>query len=311
MRAIVTDPSSKLRLAIREAPAPAPTPSQALVKVSAISLNVGETRTALAATTSYIPGWDFAGVVEQPAADGSSPPRGARVFGFAVPYGAWAEQVVARGMHMATIPDGVTDAQAASLPVAAVTALVCLERAGAVLNRRVLVTGAAGGVGRFACQLAALSGAKVFAISRRPDLAQRLQADGVTVASVFASMADAAAAGTYDVILDSVGGDTLSLALTAVALDGVVVNCGNSAEAQTSFDAREFFHRANATLHAVWGARELANNCTPLLARVADLVAQGRLRTPIDGELPWSDIAAAADRLVGGRVEGKLVLSLP
>ncbi|MCK1323581.1 zinc-binding dehydrogenase [Bradyrhizobium sp. 156] len=310
MRAIVTDPHSTPRLAVRDAPMPVPALSQALVKVEAISLNVGETRTALAAGTCYIPGWDFAGVIEQPAADGSSPPRGARVFGFAVPLGAWAEYVTVRAGHMTTTPEGVTSVQAASLPVAGLTALVCLERAGPVLGRRVLVTGAAGGVGRFACKFAALSGGKVFAISRRPSLPDQLRADGVDVAGVFTTMAEAKSAGQYDVILDSVGGETLALALTAVAVDGVVVNCGNSEEQLTSFNAREFFHKANARFEGVWGARELANDCSPLLARVADLVVRGKLNTPIDAVLPWTQIAEAAERLVSGGVDGKVVLTV-
>jgi NADPH:quinone reductase len=114
------------------------------------------------------------------------------VFGV-VPQGAWAEYINARGGLMAEIPDGVANAQAAALPVAGVTALVCLEQAGALLGRSVLITGAAGGVGRFACQLAALAGATVFAVSRRPDLPQQLQGDGVQPASVFTARASWAA----------------------------------------------------------------------------------------------------------------------
>ena len=72
----MTDPGADPRLTLREAVLPEPTPSQALVKVEAFSLNPGETRRALDATTSYVPGWDFAGVVERAAADGSSPAAG-------------------------------------------------------------------------------------------------------------------------------------------------------------------------------------------------------------------------------------------
>ncbi|HWL86626.1 MAG TPA: hypothetical protein VNO21_12535, partial [Polyangiaceae bacterium] len=132
MRAVVTAPNAMPRLVLREAPRPDPAPNQALVKVKAFSLNAGETRAALTATNSYVPGWDFSGVVERAAVDGSSPKAGARVFGV-VPLGAWAEYVAQRGGLMAETPDGVTDAQAASLPVAGATALICLEQAGALL----------------------------------------------------------------------------------------------------------------------------------------------------------------------------------
>ena len=82
MRAITTNPTSILKLALLEAPQPKPASNEALVRVKAFSLNAGETRTALEATKSYVPGWDFAGVVEETAADGSSPQPGAKVFGF-------------------------------------------------------------------------------------------------------------------------------------------------------------------------------------------------------------------------------------
>ena len=308
MRAVVVDPSASPRLAVREADPPTPGSSQAVIRVQAFSINPGETRAALAATTRYTPGWDFAGVIERAAADSSSPAAGTRVFGFGGG-GAWAELIASPAHLFAALPDDVSTAQAAALPVAGVTALVCLERAGALLGRRVLITGAAGGVGRFACQLAARAGAQVFAISRRAALAAQLADDGVTPAGIFASMADAKRAGTYDVILDSVGGDSLATALTAVGFGGVVVNCGNSSQQPTTFDAREFYLRANARLDGVWlGAEQYT--AQPRLQRLAALVAQRQLRVPVAVELPWTDIAVAADRLLAGEIDGKLVLTL-
>src|SRR5882757_6455013 len=117
MQAIFTDPTTTPRLTLRGVVAPTPAPNQALIKVEAFSLNQGETRTALAATKSYIPGWDFAGFVETAAADGSTPKEGARVFGF-VASGSWAEYITAQAGLMAEIPEGISYAQAASLPVA-------------------------------------------------------------------------------------------------------------------------------------------------------------------------------------------------
>jgi NADPH:quinone reductase-like Zn-dependent oxidoreductase len=304
----MTHPNANPRLALHEAPLPSPAPNEALVKVEAFSLNAGETRTALEATNRYVPGWDFAGVVEAAANDGSSPRVGSKVFGF-IPQGAWAEYIVARGGLMAEIPAGVTVAQAASLPVAGVTALLCLEKAGFLLGRRVLITGAAGGVGRFACQLAALSGARVFAISRRPTLRAQLQEDGVNPAGVFSDMAEAKAADDYHMILDSVGGDTLSLALTALVRGGICVNCGNSARQPTSFDARELYN-TSAQLRNVWLGAQLVENCTTALERLARLVGEGRLRTPIDAVLPWSEVDEAAARLARQTVDGKIVLEV-
>jgi NADPH:quinone reductase-like Zn-dependent oxidoreductase len=308
MRAVMTNPKAIPRLTICETSQPIQAPGQALVRVEAFSLNAGETRTALEALTSYVPGWDFAGVVEQAAPDGTSCKVGTKVFGF-VHQGAWAEYVAAHAGHVAEIPPGVTIAQAAALPVAGVTAMLCLEKAGALIGRRVLITGAAGGVGRFACRLAAISGATVYGLSRRRGLQKQLEDDGVVPAGVFVDMTQAKAAGPFDVIFDSIGGDTLSLALTALARGGVCINCGNSARQPTSFDAIEVY-RSGVRLQSVWLGTERPEDCKAALVRLANLVVEGHLRTPIDTVLPWTEVDKAAVRLVGGAVDGKIVLEV-
>lgn len=308
MRAVMTNPNASPRLAIRETSQPVQAPGQALVRVEAFSLNAGETRTAVEALTSYVPGWDFAGVVEKAAPDGTSSNVGTRVFGF-VHQGAWAEYVAVHAAHVAEIPPGVTIAQAAALPVAGVTAMLCLEKAGALIGRRILITGAAGGVGRFACRLAAISGAKVHGLSRRSGLQKQLEEDGVAPAGIFADMTQAKAAGPFDVIFDSIGGDTLSLALTALARGGVCINCGNSARQPTSFDAIELY-RSGARLQNVWLGTERPEDCKAALVRLAILVAERHLRAPIDTVLPWTEVDQAAARLVGRSVDGKIVLEV-
>lgn len=310
MRAVMTNPNGTPRLALGEAPRPSPATNEALVKVEAFSLNAGETRTALEATTCYIPGWDFAGTVEVSAADGSSPPAGGKVFGF-VAQGSWSEFIAVRTTQMVAIPSGMTAAQAAALPVAGVTAMLCLEKAGALLGRRVLITGAAGGVGRFACQLAALSAANVFAVSRRDSLRGQLEDDGIVPGGVFSTMAEAKAAGSYDVILDSVGGDTLSLALRALSRGGICINCGNSSREQTSFDALEFYRiTGGGRLHSVWLGTEPPEACMVALTRLAHMVAEKRLRVPIAAVLPWTTVDVAAARLVGQTADGKIVMEV-
>src|SRR5438132_3137014 len=165
-RAVVVDSEAVGRLAIKPMPVRAPLPSQALVRVKAISLNLGEVRRALTtAEAGWRPGWDLAGVVEQAAADHSGPPAGPRVVGF-VPAGAWAEAVAVPTNALAQLPDNVSFAQAATLPVAGLTALYALEQNGSVLGRRVLVTGASGGVGHLAVELARQA---VAAAVRRPE----------------------------------------------------------------------------------------------------------------------------------------------
>ncbi|MEU8346437.1 zinc-binding dehydrogenase [Spirillospora sp. NPDC048832] len=311
MRAVVTDPEHTPRLHLSDVPHPEPAPDQALIKVEAVSLNAGETRRALEATAPYVVGWDFAGVVEEPAADGSTPPKGARVYGAIPQQGAWAEYVAAPAAVLAEIPDGVTAAQAAALPIAGITALVSLESAGTLLGRRVLVTGAAGGVGRYACQLAHLAGAEVVAISRRPDLPRLLREDGVP-ATVHPTIGAARDAGRYDVILDGIGGDSLGTALGALAPGGVCVSFGNGSGTPASFDPVDFYSIPGARLQGLWLGNLMTSGtgCGPILTRLATLVADGRLRVPIDDVLPWTSIDEAVTRLTTQTVHGKLVLKI-
>ena len=159
-QAVVVDQKAPGKLIIHDVAMPQPLPSEALIRVSAISLNRGETRRSIRAENGWRPGWDLAGVVEQAAADGSGPHTGGRVVGF-LPDGAWAQHVAVPSHALARLPDVVTFAQAATLPVAGLTALYALAKRGELLGRRVLIAGATGGVGDFAVQLARLSGAHV------------------------------------------------------------------------------------------------------------------------------------------------------
>ncbi len=158
IRAIVVDPAAPGRLAIKPVELRDPDRDEVGVRVTAISLNRGETRRALqAAEPGWQPGWDFAGVVETAAVDSSGPKPGTRVVGI-LPSGAWAERVNCRTHAVAALPDAVSDAEAATLPVAGLTALHALRQGGLLLGRKLLVDGASGGVGHLACQLAAAAG---------------------------------------------------------------------------------------------------------------------------------------------------------
>ncbi|HEY1569584.1 MAG TPA: hypothetical protein VGF68_21310, partial [Solirubrobacteraceae bacterium] len=153
MRALVHDPDSPHGLRLGEAADPTADPGQALVRVEATSLNFGEVAfLADHAQPGDVAGWDAAGTVVATARDGSGPAAGSRVvtFGWA---GAWGELRAVDADQLAVLPDGLDAGAAAALPVAGVTALRALRRLGAVIGRRVLVTGASGGVGRFAVQL--------------------------------------------------------------------------------------------------------------------------------------------------------------
>jgi NADPH:quinone reductase len=155
MRAVIYDPQARTNLRLADVDEPVVADSEALIEVRAIALNFGEVNFIdQMRKPGEVPGWDAAGVVVKAAADGSGPPVDSRVVGFHGA-GGWAQRRAVPTGNLAVLPDSVEFGTAAALPVAGVTALQALRALGPVVGRRVLITGASGGVGRFAVQLAA------------------------------------------------------------------------------------------------------------------------------------------------------------
>ncbi|WP_129841008.1 NADP-dependent oxidoreductase [Streptomyces sp. RFCAC02] len=283
---------------------PAPGPGEILVRVRATGLNPADLKVRSGFIRRFGPppftlGHEFSGVVAETGGDAGGFRPGDEVYGWTPPpRGSHADYVVVPAAWIAAKPAAVDHIHAAALPIAGLTAWQALVPAGRVrAGQRVLIHGAAGGVGHFAVQIAHARGAHVIGTARaaKHTFVRDLGADEVIGREDFTDLRD------IDLVLDTISGDVGLRSLATLAPDGVVIDVVGR-----GFDRTVVKERAAAS-----GRRFLEVNLEPspeALTALAALVDREGLRPCVTETLPLTDAAKAHELCESGRVRGKVVL---
>lgn len=305
MRALVNTPKGPAPVEFRDVPEPSPASHEALIAVHAFSLNRGELTLMRIRPEGWRPGQDVSGIVLRAAADGTGPKEGTPVVGI-MDWHGWAERAAISIHRLAPLPEKVSFAQAAALPVAGLTALRTLRHGGPLIGRRVLITGAAGGVGNLAVQLAVHSGAQVTAIAGGAERGAMVRALGARTVIDTIAKAD----GNYWLILESAGGASLKAALGLLEPNGTIVIFGNSSGEEIPFSFRDFAGASNSRIqsfHSFASGPEEA--FAPDLALLMSLIEGGALKPQVV-EHDWNDFARIANELRERRIDGKAIFRI-
>jgi NADPH:quinone reductase-like Zn-dependent oxidoreductase len=295
-------------LELADVPRPEPGPTEVLVRTAAAGVNPVDwkvrRRGVMLGDPPFTVGWDVAGVVEEAGWGTTRFAPGDRVFGlprFPAQAAAYAEYVTSPSRQLARIPDGLSDVEAAGLPLAGLTAWQALvETADVGPGSRVLVLAAAGGVGHLAVQIAKARGAHVIGTARAAKHAFLVELGAGEVID-YTTEDVAQRAGKVDVVLDLVGGEAGADALPAVCEGGLFIAVPSPRDiAALRERARD---RVSVTSILVEPDR------TGLEA-LAGLVESGRLRVHVEHTFPLEEAARAHELGEAGRTQGKLVLTL-
>jgi NADPH:quinone reductase-like Zn-dependent oxidoreductase len=307
MKAItITDNGSPTALQITDRPRPTPAGGQVLVRVHAAGVNpidgilrAGYQRAVFPLNFPWTPGMDVAGVIEAIGPGVTAFAVGDAVFGTStLPVsGTYADYVAVPVTTIAHLPTGLGHVEAAAIPIAAQTAWQGLFTGGLdlVAGQRVLILGAAGGVGGFAIQLAKMRGVQVVAAARSVH-AQRLHGLGADL--VVDTANELSAAGSVDAVFDLVGGDLAGLAWAQLRRGGSFI----SATGQPAADRAAALGARAAMLRSHTDAGQLA--------AIAALVQQGHVNVSVATTLPLARAREAHELLARRGVTGKIVLTV-
>ena len=312
IRAVVASPRNTHVVSIRDIKLRRPFSNEALVRVKAFSMNRGELNRAKNTTESKMQiGWDIAGVVEMAAVDGSGPGVGTRVVGFSTRMEGWAELVSIPAKYLAPIPENITEAEAATLPVAGLTALHSIDAASGLIGRKALITGATGGVGMFATQLAIVGGATVFAQIRNKKQIPFVESLGPCKPILSTNGEGIENWGPYRLVVDGISGVILESGIRSLSPDGICVCYGITSAPTISVDVRPFMFSGEAKMMGFYLYSQ-AEKSPPSegLSRLLQLVSEQKITCMIEKEASWDDVGIIAEELFNRTFNGKAVLHI-
>jgi NADPH2:quinone reductase len=307
MRALVADPTASPALSLADVPEPSAGPGELLVDMEGASVNRGEIRTAAKQPPGTIIGWDVAGTVAALGEGVTTFDVGERVVALSPNGGSFAERVVVPAEWTAPLPSACDFVTAATLPVAGVTAAGILRLGRTHAGDRVLVTGAAGGVGQVAVQLALQTRATVTGQAGSEERAAAVRDTG---AEALVHPGDGSPVdGEFDVVLDGIGGPMLGPLLDATARNGRVVVYGNSADAPSALRVDAFYPKGIT----IYGFRVFTSvpptQAVKDMATLADQAATGTLSVKVQATAPLAGALPLIADLYNRRVTGKVVIT--
>ena len=307
---------------VEELPAPDVNAGQVRVRVAAAAVNFPDVllvadKYQMSVPPPFVPGSEFAGVVEAVGNDVTAVSAGNRVFGTAL-VGAFAEEIVVSPEALTGIPDGVEDGAAAAFGVAHRTSFHVLRSVARLQpGEELVVLGAGGGVGLAAVQLGALLGASVTAVASSAEKLEAAKAHGATTlidhrsGDLRNALREAHPDGV-DVVVEPVGGDLAEPALRSLRWGGRFVTVGYASGTIPRIPLNLVMLKGIQIVgfqmlsFATNAPDELRSNEAELM----DLLASGRVLPHIGQRFPLDDVAAALQFVADGRAIGKVVLDV-